>query len=47
MPLWITCTLAGSIAGYAASTSSRIPALTATTASAPSIAVRSAHDESR
>ena len=46
MPLWITRTRSGAICGYVASTSARMPALTAMTASADSSAVRSAHSDS-
>ncbi len=45
MPLWTTCTRAGSIAGYDASTSSRIAADTAITAAAASYDVFSTYDE--
>ena len=45
MPLCTTCTRSGSIAGYDASTSSRMAAETAITADAASYDVRSAHDD--
>ena len=45
IPLWITCTRAGSTAGYEPSTSSRIALETAMIASAASSAVRSQNDE--
>jgi hypothetical protein len=42
----MTCTLAGSTAGYTDRTSARMPSDTAMTAAAPSIATFSAHDDS-
>ena len=47
IPLRTTWTRLGSSAGYVRSTSSRIPELTAITASAASIAVRSTHEDTR
>ena len=44
-PFLTTCTRSGFSAGYAASTSSRMPELTAITASAACTAVRSTHSE--
>jgi hypothetical protein len=45
MPLGITTTRDGSTAGYVARMSARMPAETATTASADWMAVRSHHDD--